>query len=498
MGPYSPRLTERKHVTIIQPTHQSATVGHHCVSPVSYESRTSLLRWNDYLTGRTCTLKIADSDAASPVSALAAKYLTSVDPISLADNGMILPESVASLLDIQDVVHSITDDGRLSTIVPGTIFRSGARELSPQDVLPTTSARVRDSEVDLIDLTIDRSETGYPRNWAGFNRRRWERHADEFLSFAESSAQGLGEPYGDDVLALDSHDARVAFLKMIAKAIWDSPFENYSRFTGRRLRYKTGDEALISIIEGRGAICSEKVQALKFVTDRFGFDSHYVFAGPDVPGPIPLDPLRHVLETFDFREAGPAMRYWQHMALEFQVDGEHVLVDATNGNIPFMFIRGPEVAQILDAGQPRAVPIQMGTYPEDFYYHRAPRDLALDLCYAMEHFIPEIDLVQVFDNELGLAITPEFLVSPLPYPSDAEFDALVEMYERLAEPSGLAFDADAEWRLDGPVGSQFREVEPAAAELVLDSYEHLLDRYGQFEDNRHEMGLAIIRLRASQ
>ena len=140
----------------------------------------------------------------------------------------------------------------------------------------------------------------------------------------------------------------------------------------------------------------------------------------------------------------------------------------------------------------------MGTYPEDFYYHRAPRVLALDLCYAMEHFIPEIDLVQVFDNELGLAITPEFLVSPLPYASDAEFDALVEMYERLAEPSGLAFDADAEWRLDGPVGSQFREVEPTTSKLILDSYEHLLDRYGQFEDNRHEMGLAIIRLSASQ
>ena len=468
------------------------------MSPVAHDNRTTLLRWNDYLTGRTCTLKISDSDAASPVSVLVAKYLTDVDPIRLADDGMILLKSVVSLLDIQDVVHSITDEGRLSTIVPGTVFRSGARELSPQDVLPTTSATVRDSEVDLIDLTIDRSETGYRRNWAGFNRRRWQRHADDFLSFVERSVQGTGEPHGDDVLALDGHDARIAFLKRIAMTIWDSPFENYSRFTGRRLRYKTGDEALISIIEGRGAICSEKVQALKFVTDRYGFESRYVFAGPDAPGPIPLDQLRHVLDTFDFRGAGQAMRYWQHMALEFLVDGEHVMVDATNGNIPFMFIRGPEVSQILNAEHPRAVNLQMGTYPEEFYYHRAPRDLALDLCYAMEHFIPEIDLVQVFDNELGLAITPEFLVSPLPYASDAEFEALIEMYERLAQPGGLSFDADAEWRLEGPVGSQFREAEPIASELVLESYEHLLDRYNQFEDNRHEMGLAVIRLSASQ
>ena len=39
---------------------------------------------------------------------------------------------------------------------------------------------------------------------------------------------------------------------------------------------------------------------------------------------------------------------------------------------------------------------------------------------------------------------------------------------------------------------------PSASELVLESYEHLLDRYNQFEDNRHEMGLAVIRLSASQ
>ena len=487
-------------------------------------THSKFLRWNDYLTGRTCTLRIrgGDLDAASSLSDLAAKYLTNADPYRLADDKVILRESVATFMDIQDVTHTITDDGRLNAIAPGTVFRSGVRELSPREAPPTTAARVRDSEVSLIDLTIDRSETGYSRNWTGFNRRRWERSASDFESFVETSVRRCGEiarsaractTNCEDVLALESHDSRIEFLKRVAKSIWNSPFENYSRFTGHRLRYKTGDEALSSIIEGRGAICSEKVQALKFVADRYGFESHYVLSGPDSPGPIPLDRLRHILDTFDFRGAGPAMRYWQHMALEFVVDGESVLVDATNGNIPFMFIRGAGVEEILDEERPQPISVRMGTYPEQFYYHRAPQSLAYDLCYAMESFIPEIDLVQVFDNELGLVITPEFLVAPLPYVSDteqplsfrrrpessglsagADFDALKELYHRLAEPRGLSFDADPEWRLDGQLGARFQEIEPVAAKMVLDSYEHLLHRYNEFEDVRHEMGLAVIQL----
>ena len=73
-------------------------------------------------------------------------------------------------------------------------------------------------------------------------------------------------------------------------------------------------------------------------------------------------------------------------------------------------------------------------------------------------------------------------------------DALTELYRTLTEPRGLSFNADPEWRLDGPLGARFQEIEPVAAKMVLDSYEHLLDRYNEFEDERHEMGLAVIGL----
>ena len=458
------------------------------------DNRPTLLRWTDYLTGKSCTLRVHDSDVGCPLAELVSKYLTDAAAGLLADDGMLLPGSVSTLLAIQDVSHLIDDQGALLSLTPGTVLRYGVQEMAPREVPPRTAAEVSEAKVGLIDITIDRSETGYSRNWEGFNRRRWKRSVSAFESFVETSVERLYRNRSSYVLELCGFDSQIMFVKAIAKAVWEAPFENYSRFTGERLRYKTGDEALAHIIGGRGAICSEKIQALKFVTDHYGFESHYVLAGPDTPGPVPMDQLRHILDTFDFRGAGAAMRFWQHMALELIVDDEHILVDATNGNIPFMFVRGERVEQILDSERPKSVTVRMGTYPEEFYYHRAPDELGLDLCYAMENFIPEIDLVQVFDNELGLALTPEFLVAPLPYKSDADFDSITSMYRELAEPRRLALDIDPHWRLDGPISSRFIECEPLAAEMVTDSYTHLLDRYNLFEDERHEMGLAVVGL----
>ena len=174
---------------------------------------------------------------------------------------------------------------------------------------------------------------------------------------------------------------------------------------------------------------------------------------------------------------------------------ERLLVDATNGNIPFLFVRGAAADAALDPENPRPFRVRMGTYPEDFYYHLAPNDLALDLCYAMENFIPEIDLVQVFDNELGLVITPDFLVTPLPYADAEGYDGIRRLYERLTQAGGLNMDASPDWDIDGKVWARFQEREPDAAERVMGCYERLAERYNAFEDEWHDMGLAIIQLR---
>ena len=146
----------------------------------------------------------------------------------------------------------------------------------------------------------------------------------------------------------------------------------------------------------------------------------------------------------------------------------------------------------------KPVPVRMGTYAENFYYHRAPEDLALDLCYAMENYIPEIDLVQVFDNELGLSITPEFLVAPVPHKTDEEFQQMHDLYERLVSPKDLEMFVSPEWNLDSRLGNSFADREPEAADAILDSHDHLLERYDQFEGFGHQMGLAIINLQSRQ
>ena len=92
---------------------------------------------------------------------LVSKYLTDADVPLLIDSGMILPGSVPTLSSIQDVSHIIDSRGTLMSLAPGTIFRSGVRELASRDVPARTEARVRGNDVNLIDITIDRSETGY-------------------------------------------------------------------------------------------------------------------------------------------------------------------------------------------------------------------------------------------------------------------------------------------------------------------------------------------------
>ncbi len=458
--------------------------------------RPVFLRWTDSLTGRACTLRTADAHADAALGELVENYLAVERPRTLADAGLALPESADGLQTIQDLAFSLSDGGALLGMQPGAVFRSGLRELGADRPPPKTAAELDGVSVSLIDISIDRSEVESPRNWTGFARRRWDRNRAAFQDFVESAV--FAAPRADDSRpppSLDTAGGRVEFLRRLALAIWRAPFENHSRFTGREIPYKTGDETVLNIIAGRGGICSEKVQALKFLSDEHGFESRYVFAGPGAAGPLPTDRLRDILDRLDFDGARPAMRHWQHTALEYDVDGRRFLVDATNGNIPFLFAEGRELDGLLNEPAPAPLRVRMGTYEEDFYYRRAPDDLALALFYAMENYVPEIDLVQVFDNELGLVIAENFLIAPIPYKTEAEYADLERLYGELAAPLGLEHDASPEWSLEGAVGLAFAAGEPEAARGVLESQDHLLRRYERFEGAGYGMGLAAVRLR---
>jgi hypothetical protein len=453
------------------------------------------VQMTDALTDRTCAIRIEPKDARLTLGALVDKYLRNCPVDALVEQQRMSASSAQSLLSLQDASYALTDAGQLTHPVPNSSILQDDRPLDASDT-PRAARVVADGvPVEIIALTFDRGAAGYARNWAGFHRRRWDRNRSFFEGFiTDTVSQAHPDSRHDEILALESREAAAEFVRCLAKRIWRSDFESYSRFTGDRLRYRTGDETVFNIAEGRGGICSEKVQALKFLTDGLGLKSSYVLSGPGIPDPPPEDALRQILDTFDYSFSKRHMRYWQHVALLYDLDDVELLVDATNGNIPFLFVEGAEASAYLDYSRKKPLPVRMAEVREQFYYHRADQSLVEDLYYAMENFVPEIDLVQVFDNELGLYIDESVFVTPVVYESEDEFESLKQQYATACEPEGLTLAISPSWSLDSPLGRDLRNRAQIAADAVEGSRDHLLERYDYFEGAGHQAGLVLIGL----
>ena len=450
-----------------------------------------LLQVTDDVTTRRYAARIDPDEQGLPVSTLLDRYLKLPDLPRLRRENRITAASEETLVSLQDLVYGCTDEGALTDPVPGVELFQGGRLLGMEEAPRAEPAWVSGSPVLVIDIVIDRTNVNYDRNWTGFNRRRWEVHPSLYSDFVESCL----EQHSGDPAQVDAETDKLNLLEAVARRIWESDFESYSRFLGTKWVYKTGDETVRNVIGGAGGICSEKVQALKFLTDHYGLESEYVIAGANVPDPVPEGKLRELLTTFDFRFAKRQMRYWQHTALLYHIDGGPVLVDVTNGNIPFLFVRGGEADRLLGYTAKPPVRVKMAVHEEDFYYHRVAQDIPEMLFFAMEGWIPYVDLVQVFDNELGLYISEDFMVTAVVYRSDAAYGELRNEYLRVCGASGLDCAVSQDWTLDTPLGRRFAEAEPDAAEKVLASRDHLLNRYDDCHGPGHDAGLVVISLR---
>ena len=455
-----------------------------------------VLQLSDTVTTRRCALRIEPEHSAWPLRSLLDYYLKYCPIRQLLDESRITESSAETLQTLQDLVYIASDDGQLRGMFAGISFKQADRAIELDDVPETTAARVGDRQAEIIDIAIDRLNVGYDRNWTGFHKRRWDRNASLHTRFVLDSLEQCYSPHKASViLGLKSKKDRTDFLRAIARRIWESQFESYSRFTGRKLIYKMGDETVQNIVEGAGGICSEKVQALKFITDQYGLQSEYLLAGAEAKSRIPEDKLRELLTTFDFRFAKRYMRYWQHTALLYTIDDSIILVDATNGNIPFLFLEGDAARRVLGSDNKQAIPVKMAVRGEDFYYHRVSQDIVEKLYFAMEGWIPDADLIQVFDNELGLYISEDFFVTPIVFKGAASFERLKQEYVQVCADAGLECSVNSEWTLDSNISRRFVEQEPETARKILDAEEHLLKRYDECHGPGHEAGLVIIGLR---
>ena len=450
-----------------------------------------LLQITDEVTGRRYATRIDASEQRLPASQLLDRYLKRPDLPQLRRENRITEASAETLVSLQDLVYGCTDQGELTDPIHGVQLFQGGRRLSMEDTPHAEPAWVAGAPVLVVDVLIDRTNVSYGRNWTGFNRRRWDIAPSQYSDFVGACLEG----YSNGAVRVDAAADELNLLEAVARRIWESDFESYSRFVGPRWAYKTGDETVRNIIGGGGGICSEKVQALKFLTDHYGFRSEYVLAGADMPDPAPESKLRELLTTFDFRFAKRQMRYWQHTALLYHVDGSRVLVDATNGNIPFLFIRGSEADRLLGYRAKPPVRVRMAVHEEDFYYHRVAQDIPEMLFFALEGWIPYVDLVQVFDNELGLYICEDFMVTAAVYKTDAAYGEIRDEYLRVCGASDLDCAVSQDWTLDTPLGQRFAETYPKAAEKVLASRDHLLMRYDDCHGPGHDGGLVVIPLR---
>ena len=476
-----------------------------------------ILQLRDEVSARECSLRLEQDDIGQPLRALLERYLKHAPLERLLEESRIAPSSAEALYAIGDLVYASDDTGRLMDMFSGMAFTDAGSPIGPDDVptvhhipVPSPSGgglepalslskgwgRYPGQEVSVLDIAVDRIACEYDRNWRGFHARRWRRAPERYGVFVRDTlVSEHGESGAEGVLELRTAEQELKFLEALARRIWNSPFENYSRFTGRKLVYKSGDETVDNILEGGGAICSEKVQALKFLTDHYGFESEYLLAGQDADGPLPEDRLREILKTFDPSFSRRYMRYWQHTALLYRIDGAEVLVDATNGNVPFLFLRGADADRLLRCRDKQPLPVKMVESEERFYYHRTPQDIPENLFFALEGWMPFSDLMQVFDNELGLYLSAGCYVAPISYRGEGEYRQTRDQFLEVARRGKLECSITEEWTLDTPLGRKFQQAEPETAARILEARDHLLRRLDLCDGPGHEVGLVIIRLR---
>ena len=460
------------------------------------DQRNLILQLTDSLTRRRCALRVDAQAARLPLSQLLRTYFQRSPVDRLLKDRRITDASAETLGTLQDLVYAVSDSGHLGDVLKGVAFKQQGRVASLEGLPKVAVTRAGHKVVSLIDIEIDRTNVGYDRNWTGFHRRRWERQADVYESFVLDALRvDQSEDEVDATLQLATEEQQIGLLYGLARRIWRSPFENYSRFVGDKIRFKTGDETVRNIIDGSGGICAEKVQALKFLTDHYGLHSEYIIAGPNTPMPVPEAGLRELLDTLDFRFARRLMRYWDHTALLYTLESAIILVDATNGNIPFLFLKNGAARSLLDYDDKCPLNVRMTVYDEDFYYHRVAQDIPQDLFFALEGWIPDADLMQVFENELGLYISEDWFVTPAAFKSDAEYDDLKRRYLQVCDRAGLEYGVSDGWTLDVPLGRRFSEQETETSDKILSAEDHLLTRYDEWDSGEHQAALVVVALR---
>lgn len=453
---------------------------------------------------------VRDSELTIAIPAEACQVRTLGDVLSfyrcadldaLAAGGYVAPGQLLPLKRYADSLFLLEDSGTLGRLDPRLRFAIGGRPCALDHRLGGACARP-------IRIEVDRSHTGYTRNWPAYLARRWKLRADAYSKFVESLVEAQYGREARAVLQRDAPDRVRRFLAAVARRIHAAPYETYSRYLEPYAPFKGCDQTLDRILEGDGGNCAEKTMALYFVAHAYGIEAELVLGGEEASGSFPYRTLRSLLDrrSFDFAGTQDAQRYWQHFAMLCRSPGtaeEHVFCDVAGSNIPFLCLGASEGAAYLDPVRRKAIEVAITLEPIRLSYHRLAhrQDLPLDLYYAMENFIASIDVIQTVDNELGLLHTGDYWVGVVAYRARRDFDRIMREYERFVCRAGLDPRGDVCFPQDlrsarHPLAEQFLGAYPREAGQIIAADARIRQRI-RAADRRLEMCYAIINLRGA-
>ncbi len=143
-----------------------------------------------------------------------------------------------------------------------------------------------------------------------------------------------------------SHEDRIILLYQAASSLHYAPFENASKLI-TDIPFRSGPEMWQNLAAGFGGICAEKALALKFFCDLVGYPNTPVFGTA-----YELDPkFEEQIAAFARNEGREPLGFWlQHHLLRVRVDDTEILVDCTNGNLPFLFLTGEDLKNRINGG----------------------------------------------------------------------------------------------------------------------------------------------------
>ena len=318
------------------------------------------------------------------------------DPIALVQDGKVLTnETTISLADDWNTVELLRDDSDIH----GT---------SDSDILPLAD-RHREVYRTCTDQVIGAFDDLFE-----FDRYTIVDRAGQQLASLRDIASGGG--LGEECAAIHARvvppnllakllnpENQFRFMLRTALTIHEAPFENLSKLVDG-IPFRSGAEMWANMARGFGGVCGEKTGALQFICHILGVPCRPVLGSTSA---FPDDIEERIAECAAQRCFDDAPLWAQHCLLEVQLGETPCLIDSTNGNVPFLFLAGADMAAYLRTGY-RA---RMVSRVERLNLKRVAPATG-DLLFTWSEFhVRDMLHDYVFDQGLGLHISQQAYIA---------------------------------------------------------------------------------------